>query len=76
MGWEKRGNRIYYYKKRRVGKKVISEYFGNGILAEETEIIDSMKRIENMEKREQVKKARVNIQTMQSELNIGLQSFS
>lgn len=28
MGWEKRGNREYYYRKQRIGKHVISEYVG------------------------------------------------
>ena len=34
MGWEKRGNRKYYYRKKRIGKKVISEYVGSGPAAE------------------------------------------
>ncbi len=30
MGWEKRGNGLYYYRKHRCGKKVYSEYVGTG----------------------------------------------
>ena len=30
MGWEKRGNNKYYYRKKREGKRVISIYFGKG----------------------------------------------
>src|SRR5689334_1315562 len=30
MAWEKRGNRTYYYQKRREGSRVISEYVGTG----------------------------------------------
>ncbi len=26
MGWEKRGNHRYYYRKRRIGGRVVSEY--------------------------------------------------
>ncbi len=26
MGWEKRGNKQYYYRKRREGDRVVSEY--------------------------------------------------
>ena len=29
MGWEKRGNNQYYYRKRREGEQVISEYVGS-----------------------------------------------
>lgn len=34
MGWEKRGNRSYYYQKRREGNRVVSEYVGSGRVAE------------------------------------------
>jgi len=26
MGWERRGNQLYYYRKRRIGGRVVSEY--------------------------------------------------
>jgi hypothetical protein len=32
MGWEKRGGRRYYYRKRRQGEKVRSEYVGDSLL--------------------------------------------
>lgn len=35
MAWETRGNSSYYYRKRRIGKKVVSEYIGKGIFVEE-----------------------------------------
>jgi hypothetical protein len=34
MGLEKRGSRCYLYHKRRVGRRVFSEYVGSGPLAE------------------------------------------
>lgn len=34
MGWEKRGNKFYYYEKVRVDNKIKSVYFGNGELAQ------------------------------------------
>jgi len=34
MPWEKRRNRAYYYRKKRVGQRVISEYVGRGEYAE------------------------------------------
>ena len=33
MGWEERGNNIYYYRKVRDGETVRSEYVGSGQLA-------------------------------------------
>jgi hypothetical protein len=47
MGLERRGNRIYYYRKRRVGDRVISEYVGGGQLAhtaKEMDDIDATKK--------------------------------
>lgn len=34
MGWEKRGNKTYYYKKERKGGSVVSRYDGRGDLAQ------------------------------------------
>ena len=34
MGWEHRGNSNYYYRKKRIGQRVISEYMGTGSLAD------------------------------------------
>jgi hypothetical protein len=33
MAWENRGNHQYYYRKRRKGDRVVSEYIGKGIIA-------------------------------------------
>jgi len=46
MGWEKRGHRLYYYRKRREGKRVISEYVGHGELAEAIATLDALDRHE------------------------------
>ncbi len=44
MGWEKRGNNNYYYRKKRFGEKVSSKYVGKGLLAEEFFRSDLMDR--------------------------------
>ena len=44
MTWQKRGNRRYYYRKRRQGDRVISEYVGAGQLAETEAALDNLER--------------------------------
>jgi hypothetical protein len=34
MTWEARGRRIYYYRKQRHGRRVVSEYVGKGAAAQ------------------------------------------
>jgi hypothetical protein len=31
MGWERRGAKLYYYSKRRHGRRVVSTYVGTGV---------------------------------------------
>ena len=51
MGWETRGTGRYYYRKRRVGKQVFSEYIGLGPLAETIAALDMIqKHNRNMER--------------------------
>ena len=40
MAWEERNGRMYYYRKRRQGKRVVSEYVGAGIGAEAIATMD------------------------------------
>ena len=44
MSWEGRGDRRYYYNKRRVGDHVISEYVGAGELAQAAAALDTLER--------------------------------
>jgi hypothetical protein len=44
MAWESRGNRRYYYRKRRQGQHVISEYVGQGGFIELLAKIDESDR--------------------------------
>ena len=44
MAWERRGNRHYYYRKRRHGGCVLSEYLGAGELAQTAAALDSLER--------------------------------
>lgn len=40
MGWEDRDGRQYYYRKRRQGKQVVSEYVGSGLVGDLAAISD------------------------------------
>ena len=44
MAWEKRGNRSYYYRKRREGHRIISEYMGCGQFVEAIATLDALDR--------------------------------
>ncbi len=54
MAWEMRGGRRYYYRKKRIGSKVISKYVGVGPVAEAACSADS----ETLKKRSEEKKQR------------------
>ena len=52
MAWD----RGYYYRKRRVGKRVMSEYIGPGLLgglAEEQDLEERLERLEEQERQRQ-----------------------
>ena len=44
MAWETRGNNRYYYKKRRIGRKVVSSYAGTGPMVEEMVLHEDRRR--------------------------------
>src|SRR5262249_10341925 len=46
MGWKQRGNRAYYYRSHRNGKRCTSEYIGAGVRAERAARFDTVARIE------------------------------
>jgi len=51
MAWEQRGNRRYYYRKRRAGRRVVSEYVGSGELAEAAAALRVLKRESRLARR-------------------------
>jgi len=58
MGWERRGGGMYYYRKRRQGDRVVSEYVGSGPLAELASALDELTREEQSLQRERMQQER------------------
>jgi len=48
MGWEIRNGRRYYYQKRRVGRRVVSEYVGGGFMGEAAAVLDEAARLDRV----------------------------
>jgi len=51
MGWERRGNQTYFYRKRRIGKRVVSQYIGKGEWVNSLVWLDGLDRQEREEQR-------------------------
>jgi len=58
MGWEERRNKKYYYRKRRIGDRVMSTYVGAGPVAEAAAALDESNRLAREEAREQFRQER------------------
>jgi FMN-dependent NADH-azoreductase len=69
MGFERRGNGTYYYKKEREGDKVVSRYVGSGEMAFLMSQWDQIKAYEEEEKRLEKKREREMADRFDSELN-------
>jgi hypothetical protein len=55
MGWEERNGNFYYYRKRRIGNTVFSEYLGSGYLIELIAEEDRLERERKKQRREEDK---------------------
>ena len=58
MGWEARGSNSYYYRKKRIAGRVVSEYVGRGTMAREIALMDVAERKERYEKIRNIKQQR------------------
>jgi hypothetical protein len=61
MGLEKRGNNLYYYRKRRIGSRVVSEYMGGGEWAHLATHLDALERDKQDEGRYGLQRLRAEI---------------
>lgn len=57
MAWENRSGNRYYYRKRRIGRQVVSEYIGAGLDGEQAAEDDAQARQELQLQREQRRQA-------------------
>jgi len=69
MSWEDRDGRRYYYRKRRVGRRVVSEYVGSGLIAEMVSEQDEMDRQQRMQDRQSFEKHIARNKKMDDELD-------
>jgi hypothetical protein len=57
MAWEDRNGTLYYYRKRREGGRVVSEYVGKGYAGEFAQMFDGEDRHKAEHKRRELRKA-------------------
>lgn len=69
MAWEERNGRMYYYRKKRIGKRVVSEYFGSGALAEALAVLDAEDRKHAKMKRQEWKKVKKEVKVINQEMD-------
>lgn len=69
MGWEERSGKQYYYRKRRVGKSVISEYVGSGRLAEMQAAFDEIDQQRRQSERQDQRQIRAQFKEVDSDLD-------
>lgn len=70
MGWEKRGNGVYYYRKKRNGKHVRSEYYGTGMSAYLISELDKEEKMERQYNNEKLKKHKGEVEKMNREVDL------
>ena len=69
MAWEERGGRLYYYKSRRVGGRVVKEYVGSGPIAELAAAADERDRRAELDRRESEKAERERLEAFDREID-------
>ncbi|MFC2052845.1 hypothetical protein ACFLV7_00905 [Chloroflexota bacterium] len=69
MSWEDRDGRRYYYRKHRVGRCVVSEYIGSGLMAELVSEQDEKDRQQRIRDRKSFENLIVDTKKMDDELD-------
>lgn len=69
MGIETRKGKLYYYRKRRIGNRVVSEYQGGGLLVDLAARRAEIERREREALQEQLKAARMSMADIDAQLD-------
>lgn len=69
MAWESRGNRSYFYKKKRVGGKIKSVYIGAGDYAMLSHELEDARRNEAKIEKEKQQRRRTKTETIDEQIN-------
>ena len=69
MTWENRGNNRYYYRMKRKGDRVVSEYYGNGPFAEMLAVEDEHERHYQQERQRRKGEEREKHQALEKEIS-------
>jgi hypothetical protein len=68
VAWEDRNGNSYYYRKRREGKRVVSDYVGNGFLGQLAEAVDIDERYEENLARTNFRKQKRNVKLIDEQV--------
>ena len=68
MGWERRGEHLYYYRKYRVDGRVMSEYCGCGLLAELDASEAAQKREDRLLERKEREDLRTDLEARETQM--------
>ena len=69
MGWETRAGRLFYYRKRRIGRRVVSEYGGSGEAAAVVAALDAHERAERDARRKERQRMREQERAIDAEID-------
>ena len=69
MALENRNGRKYYYRKHRIGQRVVSEYVGAGPIAENCAALDKIKKKEKEQEQKEWQKEKEEVKAIDAQLD-------
>ncbi len=68
MGWERRRDRLYYYRSTKVGGRVVKEYAGAGLVGELAADLDAEQRVERQARADRERAERGRLEAIEAPL--------